>query len=88
MELEGLDPGEQDAIRLAKEVGADLLLLDDLAARRVAGAKGLRVTGLVGVLDAAAREGLVDVGDAIARLRQTSFRISARILQQLLNGDS
>jgi predicted nucleic acid-binding protein len=56
--LEKLQAGEQAAILLAESTGADIILLDEKAARRVAAARGLRVTGILGVLgDAAARAG-------------------------------
>ncbi len=45
-----LDAGEAEAITLAKEIKADLLLIDDRAGRKVAGAVGIPVTGTVGIL--------------------------------------
>ena len=51
--------GEAEAIVLAKELGADLLVVDDAPARRVAEAEGLRVVGLLGLLLHAKHRGLV-----------------------------
>src|SRR6266536_3132436 len=45
-----LDPGEAEAIALALELSADLILLDERDGRRAAERAGLRVTGVVGVL--------------------------------------
>src|SRR5687767_5806272 len=45
-----LDDGEAEAVALASEVKADLLLLDDRAARSAAGGLGLKYVGLLGVL--------------------------------------
>lgn len=45
-----LGPGEREAIALALETGADLVILDDQRGRWIAREKGLSVTGTVGVL--------------------------------------
>ncbi len=58
--LDNLDPGERAAIMLALARGADLIVIDDLLARQMASSLHLRVTGLLGVLDEAARQKLVD----------------------------
>jgi hypothetical protein len=51
--------GEAEAIVLAKELAADLLVIDDAAARRVAEAEGQRVVGVLGLLIDAKHRGLV-----------------------------
>lgn len=56
---ENLDAGEAEAIALAVGCGADLLLVDERRARRIASAAGIPVTGLLGVLAAAKRVGLI-----------------------------
>jgi len=48
--LERLQAGERAAILLAESTMADIILLDEKAARRVAATRGLRVTGILGVL--------------------------------------
>ena len=55
-----LADGEREAIALAIELRADLIILDDLPARRVAKEAGLNVIGAVGVLLGAKRVGLID----------------------------
>ena len=47
-------------------------------------AHSLRVTGLLGVLDEAARQNLVDFPKAISRLQETTFRASLQLIQSLL----
>lgn len=45
-----LGAGEREAIGLAVEIGADLVVLDDQQGRQVAREKGLSVTGTIGIL--------------------------------------
>jgi predicted nucleic acid-binding protein len=52
--LAHLDPGEQEAILLAEELRADLLLMDDREGRQEAERRALRVIGTLGVLERAA----------------------------------
>ncbi len=84
LELLKLDAGERAAISLAETLKADLILLDDLAARRVAANRGLAFTGVLGILDRAAIRGWIDFADAIAKLRQTNFRASSALIQKLV----
>jgi predicted nucleic acid-binding protein len=83
--LERLQGGEQAAILLAESMRADIILLDEKAARRVAAERGLRVTGLLGVLGEAATRGLVDLAPAIDKLRTTTFRSSPALLKATLD---
>jgi predicted nucleic acid-binding protein len=64
---------------------ANIVLLDEKAARRVAATRGLRVTGILGVLGEAATRGLLDLASAIDRLRMTSFRASPALLKTTLD---
>lgn len=84
--LLALDRGEREALGLALQVGADLVIIDDREAREAARQLGLVVTGLLGVLDAAAKRGLVDLRQAVARLRKTGFRAAPGLLKRLLEG--
>ena len=82
-DLQQLDPGEQEAIALAQSVGASLVLLDEKKGRQVARDLGFVVTGTLGVLDLAARRGLVDLVDALKRLERTTFRTTPRLLRHI-----
>ncbi len=84
-ELEALHRGEREAILLAEKLDADLIILDERAARRIASQRGLRVTGTLGVLNEAGIRGLVDISEATDRLRQTTFRASPSLYKWLLD---
>ena len=47
----GLGPGEMSTILLAKELGANPVLLDDYRARKLAKADGLEIMGSIGLLE-------------------------------------
>lgn len=57
---ERLGQGEAEAVALARELGAEVLILDDATARRAAEAEGLTVVGLLGLLISAKERRLVD----------------------------
>jgi predicted nucleic acid-binding protein len=79
-----LDRGERAAIALALTVNADLVLMDDQEGVGVARREGLVVTGTLGVLDLAARRGIIDLAEAFARLKATSFYYRQGLLDALL----
>jgi predicted nucleic acid-binding protein len=90
----GLDPrtvvpdlgaGECEAISLAVEVQARWLVVDDQAARQVAGRIGLPVIGALGILLAAKRRGLARaVGPYLVRLGSAGFFMRRELLEQVL----
>jgi predicted nucleic acid-binding protein len=79
-----LDAGERAAIALAALIRADLILMDDRAGVAAAHQRGFTVTGTLGVLDLAARRGLVDLTSAFAKLKLTNFRYPPEIMDALL----
>ncbi len=54
-----LHSGEAESIALALEVRPDILLLDESEARRIAGSYGIPVTGTLGILIRASRDGQI-----------------------------
>jgi predicted nucleic acid-binding protein len=82
-----LDPGETEAIALAKELDAFAVLLDDGEARQVAKREGLQVTGTIGLLEKAAAAGLVDLPSVFARLKATTYYASPELLEAALARD-
>jgi predicted nucleic acid-binding protein len=83
--LATLDEGEKSAIALGLSLEADLLLIDDRRGVAAARAKGFEVIGTLGVLDLAARRGIIDLAEALARLRTTNFRRREELFDALLN---
>jgi hypothetical protein len=82
---ESLGAGESEAIVLAQELQARYVLIDDALARRKAEHIGLRLTGTFGVLLMAKKAGLVPaVKPILDELRQTDFRMSDRVYQDVL----
>jgi predicted nucleic acid-binding protein len=81
--LAALGEGEREAIALALNSGADLLLVDDRTAAREARRLSLTITGTLGILVRAAEVGLLDLRPALDRLERTNFRVNPKILRQL-----
>ncbi len=69
-----LGRGEEEVIALARDIGAEYVVLDDLAARDLAVSRGLRVIGTVGILIAARRKGVIpSVIPLLENLREEGF---------------
>jgi predicted nucleic acid-binding protein len=84
-ELAYLDPGEREAIQLAQEQHADLLLIDERKGRLEAKRRGLMTMGTLGVLLSAGELKLIDPKVAYHRLLgETTFRTSAALETQFL----
>jgi predicted nucleic acid-binding protein len=79
-----LDDGEKAAIRLAKELNAELLLIDENRGRKAAAARKIVFTGTVGVIERAAEGKLLDLKDAFERVKKTDFWISHKLLDDRL----
>jgi len=81
-----LDEGEAEAIALASELRAHLLLIDETEGRAAARALGLAVTGTLGVLLRGKREGRVAALKAVldVLIERHSFRLSRQLYEQVL----
>jgi len=75
-DLMEIDPGEREAILLAEDLNADGILIDDYAGRITAQSRGIFVIGTLGVLEIAARRGLIDFRNEIRRIREAGFYLT------------
>ena len=81
-----LHAGEAECLALALESSSALLILDDLAARNVAQQHGLPITGTIGCLQLAKRQGLISrIGPLLVELRDKArFWLSPRLIERVL----
>lgn len=81
-----LDDGEAEALALAAEVKAEVVLLDERRAREIAKWMGFRVIGAAGVLAQAKARGLLtEVRPVLDEmLRVTQFRLAQHLYDALL----
>jgi predicted nucleic acid-binding protein len=80
-----LGAGEREAISLALEVHADVLLIDERAGRQEAQALHIEVAGTLAVLLQASLRGYFDFPEAIKQLRQYGFRVSRPVEALMLS---
>ncbi len=81
-----LDVGEAEAIALAEEVEADIVLIDEMAGRETACIRGFTVLGTLGLLVRAKQSGLhPSVAPLLDRLRsELNFFISDELRRTIL----
>ena len=82
-----LDPGEAEAIALAVETNADLLLLDERLATRTAQHLGVKTLGLLGVLLLAKRKRyLAEIKPVLDRLEsEAGFWVGDQLRRKVLH---
>lgn len=81
----GIGVGELSTIILGRELKADLILMDDMRARRAARQEGLCVLGCVGILqDAFNRKLLPDLRNVYRRLLASGAYVDRKILEASL----
>jgi predicted nucleic acid-binding protein len=78
-----LHTGEAEAIQLALELRAEVLVMDERRGRQLAAARGLTVIGALGMLRESYRQGLIQNPFALAaRLRSHGFRCSRALMRR------
>lgn len=71
-----LDAGEAETIALAREINADLVILDDSDARNIAGSVEINFTGTIGILLRYYQGYPADFKNALDELMTQGFRLS------------
>ena len=80
-----VDAGEASAIALAAENQPSLLIIDDLKGRRLAQRLNLNITGTLGLILTAKKEGiLLQIKPIFDRIQATNFRIAPSLLESIL----
>jgi len=86
-ENERIGPGERQALKLCKQLNADLFIADDKEARRVAGILKIKTLGTCGILIQACKQGLVSSEDAeeiLNDLIKAGFRIDLILYRRVI----
>ncbi len=80
-----LDKGEAEVIMLAKELKADLVIIDEKLARRHAQKEGLKVTGTLGILVKAKRLGLInEVKPLLNDMLDSGIWLNPKLIEEVL----
>jgi len=80
-----IDKGEASAINLALEISAELVILDDFKARKVAQRLKLNITGTLGIIIKAKKTDLIkSIKPILKKLQDTNFRISDQLIHEAL----
>ena len=83
-----LDYGESETIVLAKELNADILLLDEKKARKVGQANSMKIIGTIGVLQAAKDRGLIsDMKTQLDKLIENGIWLDKKLYQTVLQNN-
>ncbi len=80
-----LGMGEREAISLALELRADVLLIDEQAGRKQAKQRRIFVAGTLSVLLQASLRGYCEFPEAIKRLREDGFWVSESVEDELMD---
>ena len=80
-----LHDGEVEVMMLSNEISADLLIIDDNAAKKTAKFLGFTVTGTLGVILKAKSEGIIpQVKPILDEILRQGFYISSKLIETIL----
>lgn len=83
--LSDLDRGEAEVLALAQEIKADLALIDERLARRHAKRLGIPLSGTLGVLLRAKKQGLIpQIEPLVEQIRRGGIRLSEAVVEEAL----
>lgn len=79
-----LHDGEVEVMILAQEINADLVVIDDLAARKTAEYLGLTLTGTIGILIKAKKLGILHaVTPIISSMEENGIYFSEKLIERI-----
>ncbi|MGV3585706.1 MAG: DUF3368 domain-containing protein [Adhaeribacter sp.] len=80
-----LGTGEASAIALTFDIPDNVVVLDDLKARKIAKSLNLKITGSLGILVKAKQQGFIEkLAPILEQVQQTNFRIAENIIRKIL----
>jgi len=83
--MHGLNMGESESIILFKELGGDLLIMDEKKGRKVASSLDIELTGTLGILLKAKQEGIIiELKPILEKLIESNIRISHELYKEIL----
>ena len=83
--MHGLNIGESESIILFKELGGDLLIMDEKKGRKVASSLDIKLTGTLGILLKAKQEGIIiELKPLLEKLIESNIRISHKLYKEIL----
>ena len=83
--LDELDRGEAETIVLARQLNAQMVLMDEKKGRRKLQVLGMPMMGTLGILLAAKEAGLIPaIRPALEALQQSRFSLNRRLVEQVL----